>query len=158
MASRRPPGGLPHDDPGPELRDVGRRLRRGLPPGRRAVGRSPGRRDAARAPACTINRGRQASERHQDHRHPVVHDDTGAARRPASIVQRGTNPEPGRAFGTKSALAGRAGLSTLTRKRPPSPGRQVGGMARPSDAVARPLTSTLTTGRTRPAVAHGAAR
>jgi len=30
---------LPHDVPGAELYDVDRRLRRGLPPGRRAVGR-----------------------------------------------------------------------------------------------------------------------
>jgi len=33
------PKGLPHDDPWAELHDVGRGLRRGLPPGRRAVGR-----------------------------------------------------------------------------------------------------------------------
>jgi len=33
------PEGLPHGAPGAELHDVGRRLRRGLPPGRRAVGR-----------------------------------------------------------------------------------------------------------------------
>ena len=39
VASRRPPRGLPHGVPGAELHDVGRRLRRGLPPGRRAVGR-----------------------------------------------------------------------------------------------------------------------
>jgi hypothetical protein len=35
---RRPPRGLPHAGPGAELHEPGRRLRRGLPPGRRAVG------------------------------------------------------------------------------------------------------------------------
>lgn len=40
--SRRPPGGLPPAGPGAELSTPGRRLRRGLPPGRRAVGLSTG--------------------------------------------------------------------------------------------------------------------
>jgi hypothetical protein len=34
----RPTRGLPHADPEAELNDAGRRLRRGLPPGRRAAG------------------------------------------------------------------------------------------------------------------------
>jgi len=33
------PEGLPHGVPGAELKDLGQRLRRGLPPGHRAVGR-----------------------------------------------------------------------------------------------------------------------
>ena len=66
VTPRRPPRGLPHAVPGAELREPGGRLRRGLPPGRRAVGLRHCRRDATRA---RVRLGGANSER-TAHEHP----------------------------------------------------------------------------------------
>ncbi len=57
------PVGLPadyHGDPGAELHEIGRRWRRGLPPGRRAVGLRWLGRTRARCPGCpgSVSRAR----------------------------------------------------------------------------------------------------
>ena len=92
-------------------------LRRGPPPGRRVVGRC----QVDGMPHEPVVSG--ANPERMPHARPSPHN-TGRHERAAQAAQD---------------VSRWASASTLTRKRPPSPGRQVAGMARPSDAVTRPV-------------------
>jgi len=105
------PEGLPHGVPGAELRQIGRRLRRGLAPGTPRGRALPGRRDDARAPACSPQERRRGSRKASRHPPPDRIGHHKSAPRPAQTIARGPMTYPVSAFGTKSALAGRTGLA-----------------------------------------------
>ena len=112
MSSRRPPQGLPRGDPGAELHDAGRRLHRGLPPGRRAVGR-------CQADGMTHKLQRGWAEQTRSERPASVRHVPARASMDAQVRQHGPVRD----------VTSRAEVSTLTRKRSPSPGEPaVSGM------------------------------
>ena len=94
---------------GAELPEAAAGSRRGLPPGRRVVGRRQGHRDATPAPAFKIIRGRQAAERHPrlpTRRRTSRH---GTALGHHSSVRRDGRPDREAGFGTTSVQAARRG-------------------------------------------------
>jgi hypothetical protein len=104
---RRPPQGLPHTVPGAELHDSGRRLRRELPPGRRAGGlrQVDG---MPREPQCGLaeqtRSGLIASARHAPER-----TSTNAQLNRHAAAPDVTSREPASTFGTKCSPVGSPG-------------------------------------------------